>query len=99
MGLLRFSVALLLLLSGMSSVMGSPGLMSRMSASGHGMHSTDHADIGHNRETSVLDIRTMSRLDDIIKVLSNKDVIHIGESHDKYSPVTYSLPNMISKPR
>jgi uncharacterized iron-regulated protein len=85
MGLLRFSVALLLLLSGMSSVMGSPGLMSRMSASGHGMHSTDHADIGHNRETSVLDIRTMSRLDDIIKVLSNKDVIHIGESHDQYS--------------
>lgn len=49
------------------------------------MHSTDQADIGHNLETPVLDIRTMSRLDDIIKVLSTKDVIHIGESHDQYS--------------
>jgi uncharacterized iron-regulated protein len=85
MRLLRFSVVLLLLLSEMSSVMASSDLMKQMPASGHAMHSTDQADIGHNLETPVLDIRTMSRLDDIIKVLSTKDVIHIGESHDQYS--------------
>ena len=48
-------------------------------------HAGDSMSEAGHQETTLLDIRKMSRLDDIIKILETKRVIYVGENHQQYS--------------
>ena len=52
---------------------------------GHPGYSIQPGQANDRQETTLIDIRKMSRLQDIIKTLTTRQAIYIGESHQQYS--------------
>ena len=83
--MLRSIILMLLVQASITHVFAMPPSINHDSAKTHAMPE-QVADTGHDsQETSILDIRSMSSIDDIAQILAAKRVIHVGEAHNKYS--------------